>query len=578
MKKLNKFLVQSSEFLVLVLLLFLLPTTNYQLFAVQAITDPLEVPNNKFGIHIIQAMPDESYPAAQLVNSSGGDWGYVTLIIESKDRNEGKWKEFFNDLRRRHLIPIVRLATKPVTDYWERPYEGEEQAWADFLDKLNWPIKNRYVTIYNEPNHGKEWGGVVDPKNYAIALDKTITALKNKNPDFFVLNGGLDASAPQKMPNYMDQVSFMQQMEEAVPGIFERLDGWTSHSYPNPEFIGFPNGVGRGTVRTYFWEAQVLRGLGVNKNLPIFITETGWRHAEGIAYNPNYPSAEMVARNYKTAFETAWASDRIVAITPFLLTYQEAPFDHFSFKKINALDYYPQYQILMDMQKIAGQPLQDRKAELTKGEVYKSIVSGQSYQIALTFKNTGESVWENGNAKLAPLMGGKELGIEQVILPEGIKIEPGQEYTFNISLKAPESGTFKVMLNLFSENGKVFDSPALEFTTEVKSPVVLLIKSLLNWKNNPEGSYYLKVEGATGESIQQVSIDKTGSSSQIEAKYLLPEYDFNFTLEKPFYKPSKLQRKVLSGVNILDFGSLQPDIFSALLNPKQLWLLLPFSN
>src|SRR3990167_2731264 len=258
-------------FLFISLLIF-----NFTLFTstAKAVVDSLSVPNNKFGIHIISATPDESSPAAELVNTNG-DWGHITFLIESKDRNENKWQEFFNDLRRRHLIPIVRLATKPLNEHWERPYEGEEQAWADFLDSLNWPTKNRYVIIYNEPNHATEWGGVVDAKSYAQILDKMITALKIRSEDFFVMNAGFDASAPHKPPKYFDEVAFLKEMDKTVPGIFEKLDGWVSHSYPNPEFSGSPDALGRGTVRGWFWELQQLRNMGVVKNLPVFITETG---------------------------------------------------------------------------------------------------------------------------------------------------------------------------------------------------------------------------------------------------------------------------------------------------------------
>ncbi len=89
-----------------------------------AVTNPLSVPNNKYGIHIISATRDEASEAARLVNNNG-DWGYITVLAESGDRNEGKWQEFFNELRRRHLIPLVRLATKPDKGNWERPYPGE---------------------------------------------------------------------------------------------------------------------------------------------------------------------------------------------------------------------------------------------------------------------------------------------------------------------------------------------------------------------------------------------------------------------------------------------------------------------
>ena len=460
---------------------FLLFTVTCTLSPAYAIVDPLSVPNNRYGIHIISATPDESSPAAQLINSSGGDWGYITVLIESKDRDHDKWQQFFNDLRRRHLIPLVRLATQPEGNYWKRPYEGEEQAWADFLDSLNWPTKNRYIIIYNEPNHAKEWGNKVDAKSYAIVLDKTITALKSKNRDFFVLNGGLDASAPQQLPNYQDQISFMQQMNEAVPGIFDRLDGWVSHSYPNPAFAGSPQAVGRGTVGTWKWELLQLHSLGVNKNLPIFITETGWKHAEGIIYDSALPTSEQTAQYYITAFQSAWNSNQIIAVTPFLLSYQETPFDHFSFKTTSQ-DYYPSFQSILTLPKILGKPVQDNLAKLEKGEIYSSIVAGQSYDISLTFKNIGQSIWDK-NIKLIATAGGNLLGIQPIAIEDGKQVEPNQTHTFKLNLKAPSSGKFKISLNIFSAD-KQFDSKPVEFTTEVKLPVILQLLSSLKWKNS----------------------------------------------------------------------------------------------
>lgn len=561
----------------LFLFLFSLFTLHLALFtfpgSTHAIVDPFSVPNNKFGIHIISATPDESSPAASMVNTNG-DWGYITFLIESKDRNENKWQEFFNDLRRRHLIPIVRLATKPLNEHWERPYEGEEQAWADFLDKLNWPIKNRYIVVYNEPNHGNEWNLQADPASYAKVLDKTIDALKQKSEDFFVINAGFDASAPHQPPRYFDELLFLKEMEKAVPGIFNKLDGWVSHSYPNPAFIGSPNSSGRGTVRTYVWELQQLRNLGVIKNLPVFITETGWKHAEGINYNPNFPTADTVANYYKNAFENAWASQRVVAVTPFLLDYQDPLFDHFSFKSIGSSKFYAPYHVLKDMPKIIGAPVQENLAKLTKGEIYSSVVAGQNYTIYLTFENIGQSIWD-GQVKLKVIEGGKELGIEEA--PVDRPVEPDQEYTFQINLKAPQKGQFKVSLQLFSDD-KQFDSKEVEFTTEVKEPVILKVLTKLKWKDSAAGEYILKTTGAIGQSSQKVIISSVGQSAQIEARYLLPDYTFNFTLEKENYKPKIIQQSLKSGENILDFGALQPDLLSNLFNLKELWKLLPFSN
>ncbi len=577
-----------------ILFSFLILNFLFLIHPASAVVDPLASPNNKFGVHIIAPTPDESSPAASLVNSSGGDWGYVTLLIEGKDKNRDKWQTFFNDLRRRHLIPLVRIATQPEGAVWKRPTEGEENAWADFLDSLNWPTKNRYIIVYNEPNHGQEWEGAVDPESYAKVLDKTITALKSKSPDFFVLNAGLDASTPQQPPLYMDEWTYLTRMNQEVPGIFNRLDGWVSHSYPNPGFAGSPDARGKGSVRTWAWELQKLQELGVTKDLPVFITETGWKHAEGLNFDKSLPTAETVGKYLQKAFQEAWNDVKIVAVTPFLLDYQQTPFDHFSFKKINSSlqnlkvlglnletsfpQYYPHFETVLNMNKNSGRPAQEKKAELKSGEVYRSIVAGESYTIPLTFKNTGQTIWNDfEQVSIKAVKGGTELGILPVEIPKDKKIEPGQEFAFLIDLKAPQSGTFEVSLQLF-EGGNTFEGDPLTFTTEVKSPVILSLGAKLPWKESSAGDYLLSFVSGFLNTSTKVTLNEQGQSELIEARYLIPDYTFDFTLQKPFYKPKTVRAKVISGINNLDFGTLDPDFLSAILNPKELWKILPFSR
>lgn len=564
-----------------------------------AITDPLSVANNRFGIHIISGVSQEASESADLVNSTGGDWGYVTLIIESKDRDVNRWQQFFNELRRRHLIPIVRLATKPVSGgYWEVPYEKEYEAWADFLNNLNWPTKNRYIIIYNEPNHATEWGNNVDPISYAHVLNDTIDALKQKSPDFFILNAGFDASTPHQPPNFYDEAKFLVAMDQEIPGIFNKLDGWVSHSYPNPGFIGSPDGTGRGSVRTYTWELGLLRNFNVTKNLPVFITETGWKHAEGLKYDATLPSVDKVGEYFKKAFQEAWNDRQIVAVTPFLLNYQDAPFDHFSFKKIdgekqektllprNVLgvhypedsNHYSDYLALQELPKNAGHPKQANQAELTKGTIYNSLAGGQSYNIQLTFKNTGNSIWnEYGPVKLQIKSSPVGFDIPAVILPSDQRIEPGQEYSFNLKVTAPLSGDFKLTSNLYQE-GQEFDSKPFEFTTEIKSPVSLIIKTALKWKENFAGDYFLIINGVTPKSSSNIQLTQDGTSREFETSDVLPDYSFDFTLQKPFYYPKTIHQQLFPGTNILDFGEMQPNITSAILKPLELWKLLPFSK
>lgn len=601
----KKFTIYNLQFIILFFFFYILHFTFY-IPTAYAITNPLSVPNNKYGIHIISATRDEASEAARLVNNNG-DWGYITVLAESGDRNEGKWQEFFNELRRKHLIPIVRLATKPVSGgVWERPYEGEETAWADFLDKLIWPVKNRYVTLYNEPNHGSEWGGSADPEGFAVTINKTIDALKQKNEDFFILNPGFDASAPNQPPKYMSQEEFMRRMESAVPGIFNKFDGWVSHSYPNPGFIGKPDGQGRGSVRTWEWEQSLLNELGVKKILPVFITETGWKHSNGIATDNSLPSPEIVAEYYKSAFNSAWASSRIVAVTPFLLNYQDAPFDHFSFKKIDknrvaedaGRDYHLPFYILQDALKVKGRPLQAEQAKFIKLGIEKdgftnyfeasssgitvTLPYNEPYVLHITFKNTGQTIWDNGSETALNVFGSAEAFARTrfEITPDKT-VEPNQEITFDVPLSGLPGGEYKSSFNLFNGLKPLTPSDYL-LNIEIKAPVYLHISASLKWKKNFGGDYILGILGQLRYALSSTQVravlDNTGKSGSLETKYLLPDQEYVFTLEKPYYKPKSINRKIISGENELNFGELQPDIRSAILRPVELWKLLPWSD
>lgn len=289
---------------------------------VLAIEDPTALPNNKFGIHIL--FPSELETAAKLVNSNSGDWGYVTIPIQSTDRNLEKWQKFMDECRRLHIIPIVRIATYPQSNFWTRPTIFDHLDFANFLGSLTWPVQNRYVIVYNEPNSNLEWGGSVDASHYAQELFYTIDAFKRVSSDFFIISAGLDSHAPNSGDSYKNSYAFLREMNRAVPGIFSRIDGFASHSYPNRDFTASPMQEVGGGVSAYRDEMQFLAQYGRNR-IPIFITETGWRH--------NVVSEETAAQFYQYTFENIWKEDTLIAITPFLLNGNASVFSGFSLMK-----------------------------------------------------------------------------------------------------------------------------------------------------------------------------------------------------------------------------------------------------
>lgn len=413
--------------------------------------------NNIYGIHLAQPQLEDIRSAADLVNSNGGKWGYVTLVIQENDRDKNKWQGIFDLLRELHLIPIIRLATQPVGENWRRPEVEDAQSWADFLNSLNWVVKNRYLVLFNEPNHGSEWGGEVDEKSYAQVAFSFAKTLKEKNPDFFLMLAGFDASTPSWRPGMEDEEVFLSKVLSENPKIFEYIDGWSSHSYPNPGFSGSPWDFGRGTVRTYQWELEMLRRFGMKKNLPVFITETGWKHKAKSLLDEN-----IVSEYFKIAFEKIWGEDnRVRAVTPFIFNYQGPPFLEFSWKKYQSNDFYQHYYTIQSLTKIKGNPEQIEKGEINFN-LPKELVAKSNYNFKINLKNQGQGIWDkNENYELRII--NEELKTS-ILIGDLKDIRPFEEKTIDFSLKtAEEKEKQKVKFVLTKNNKTILESKPWQY-------------------------------------------------------------------------------------------------------------------
>lgn len=307
-------------------------------------------PNNKFGLYIYAERQDFFEIASKIVNSSGGEWGYVLIPYNVKDRDFKRWSRVFDDLTRLKLIPVIQL-----WDVTLDKYKSETIGSAKFLDRFDWPTKYRYISVYNEPNDKNFWYGKVDPEGYAEILDFTIDTFRKQNKDFRIMNGAFNVSASTNSVS-LDSFEYKKRMNKKVPGIFNKLDAWASHSYPQPNFSGDPLDTGRWSIRAYEKELEFLRQeLGVTKELPVFITETGWAHMEGVNDDLSFLPADKVAENFKIAFEKVWLLDkRVRAVMPFTIKYNP-PFDHFSWIKEDYKTFYPQAETIKNMPKIKGE-------------------------------------------------------------------------------------------------------------------------------------------------------------------------------------------------------------------------------
>lgn len=359
-----------------------------------AITDPASVPNNKFGIHIFSEK--DLVDAAKLVNTNG-DWGYVTVVITEAERDRNRWQNVFDQMRHLHLIPVIRIATKARGNIWEKPKNIEIDNWVKFFNSLNWVVKNRYVVIGNEPNLDNEWGGESDPKAYTLYLKDFSEKLRSASNDFFVLPAGL---APE--PN---EFKFIKSMLKFQPNIFDYVDGWTSHSYPST------------STRLYKDETKF-----INKNLPVFITETGWS-------NKNY-SEEEINKKLVDAYQNIWNDSRVIAVTPFILNYPQSPFGVFSWTRPDG-SFYSFYDTVQNLPKIKGEPEQITKGDILFALAQPIILSGSNYVGTILAKNTGQSIWNPTNISINNVLnysfneiGPMQLGliIFKAVSPKGVGI------------------------------------------------------------------------------------------------------------------------------------------------------------
>jgi hypothetical protein len=189
----------------------------------------------------------------------------------------------------------------------------------------------------------------------------------------------------------MDEETFLDQMVAAQQDVFTHIDAWSSHPYPTGPFrdppweqtyqIDLLNGavnpahndppqviMNRG-VNGYEWELWKLSTYGLAP-LPVFITETGWRHQEtsrsGLGdRGGGYPDASTVSLYFDLALRgnqgrypdlpeaswTPWLADpRVVAITPFAFNGRPDQWGHSNWLILNAdgrvLGQYPMVEMM----------------------------------------------------------------------------------------------------------------------------------------------------------------------------------------------------------------------------------------
>lgn len=351
-----------------------------------AVVDPLSVPNNRVGIHIL--FPEELKDAAKLVNSNGGDWGYVIIPIQAGDKNLEKWQTFMNEARNLHIVPIIRLASEGDyfnTKVWRKPTETDVLDFVNFLDSLTWPTKNRYIVVFNEPNRGDEWSGVPNPAEYARLLSYAVTTFKSKNQDFFIITAGLDNASVNGGVS-INSYDFLRAMNASIPGIFYQVDAVASHSYPNPAFAKSAVVQDEMSIATFKFEKSLIQSI-TSKDLPVFITETGWSKEK--------VSDFLMETYWKLAWTSIWQDEKVVAVTPFIFKAHAGPFIPFSFINVDGTKSTP-YKVIEELVKTKGEPA------LSDSKVLGTKLTPEEHLPSRTFEEENDSLEQKQLVDMSP--------------------------------------------------------------------------------------------------------------------------------------------------------------------------------
>jgi len=390
---------------------------------------------NPFGLHLTQL--SDLTAAAPIINSSGSDWGWATITLRLDQLDTNSWQNFFNDCRQKHIIPIVRVSTYNDGPNWKRPTPSDLDNLASFLNSLNWPTTPQHVIPFNEINHGAEWGGEVDITSFANSFTYFAAKLKQHSPNYFILSTPIDLAAPNNFPKHLSAQSVYDELLKNHPRYFELIDGLASHSYPNHGYVGSPYGTGAHSIGGYQWELEYLQNHGVAKSLPVFITETGWPHREGLKPQRSYFPASIAARNLVTAF-TNWQQDpRVLAVTPFIFNYYQEPFDHFSWLDSSG-QLMEAYQIVLDFPKSPNNPRQLTRFSVSPPALPLLVFPSVTYQSQIRVKNTGQSIWGRGETNFCLEPVSSQINTSRLCVGDA-RVQPGEEITFKFNFQLDET-------------------------------------------------------------------------------------------------------------------------------------------
>ena len=338
--------------------------------------------NNKIGVHLISPTDEEIAEACRsLANANGGSGGKLTLTLV-KGIDTGTLQRFHDIARNEQCMFIHPIKNSFDDPYWKPLDESTINYFVDLFKNIRPSTKYLYVVLGNEVNRGDEWGGECDPAGYAHIARSAAEKLKLNVPNIQIGLAGLDAYAPNG-GFYCSRDYFLREVVKAEPSLInDYIDFQVVHEYPDADMTG--------SLRS-LWKSEkaVLADLGVKKDLPVVISEIGWRRHRGL-------TDIVAAQRLYHAVERLNAEPQIWAITPFVYKYCGQPFDDFSL--VNCDNNMPTtgFNFLADLPKVKGDPEHIYQAKV-QTSLLNELIENTDYEFEIQVANQGTDIWRGIN-------------------------------------------------------------------------------------------------------------------------------------------------------------------------------------
>jgi hypothetical protein len=503
-------------------LLVLLALFAMLAFSALAAPRPAAAQGNAYGVNVHAPIGADLTLIMNRLQAAGIGWARVVIVWPYVEGKQGvyDWSVYDAIVASAQAHNVNIMATILYTPSWatQAPdWTGvpDTAAWTDFCTQAarRYRTSIQYWELWNEPNLAEFWDGTRQQYIAGLLLPG-IGAIRAGNPNAKVGGPALSHLQSAKWYDWLNDV-----MTQAGAS----LDFVTHHVYDTDGNRAVLSKLNDSTLfgsSPNLWDVdppsvrEVLQYTGTFGK-PFWLTETGWQSGVvGEATQASYLGGMLV--DWFGGFAGQTWMDKI-----FFYEIEDPsgpPNSTYGLLNVDGSpkQAYSAYQsfILGSSQTPPPPPTTTDNATLVSGNLPKTMDSGQTITVSLTFQNTGTSTWTAAaNYKLGAPGDSDPFAPARLLLAAGDSVAPGQQTRFTFALTAPATpGVYTTHWQMLREGVAWFGAIASQAVTVAAAPpVAARTLSLLGSRFDVSVSWHDAQSGDAGFGHAVQTSDETGT-------------------------------------------------------------------